>query len=65
MLFGPAHAPVRRRVHAPSGPQRLLLLPRMPAEPPPPPPERYGPLALVRVTKADGRALILFSHARA
>jgi len=37
----------------------------MPAEPPPPPPERYGPLALVRVTKADGRALILFSHARA
>ena len=30
-----------------------------------PPVERYGPLALVRVTKDDGRALILFSHAGA
>jgi hypothetical protein len=28
-----------------------------------PPPERYGPLALVRVTKDDGRKLIVFSHA--
>jgi hypothetical protein len=27
-----------------------------------PPPQRYGPLALVRVVKDDGRALILFGH---
>ena len=26
------------------------------------PPETYGPLALKRITKEDGRALILFSH---
>jgi len=32
---------------------------------PTPPPERFGPLELVRVTKEDGRALIVFSHARA
>jgi hypothetical protein len=24
--------------------------------------ERYGPLALLRMSKADGRALLLFSH---
>ena len=34
----------------------------MPA-PPPTPNERYGPLALVRIVRDDGRVLILFSHA--
>jgi hypothetical protein len=27
-------------------------------------PERYGPLALLRTRKPDGRALLLFNHAR-
>jgi hypothetical protein len=27
-----------------------------------PPRERFGPLALLRTRKADGRALLLFSH---
>jgi hypothetical protein len=34
-----------------------------PAEEPPPPQERYGPLVVRRMVKADGRALIRFDRA--
>ena len=30
----------------------------------PSPPARYGPLELVRMRKADGRALLIYRHAR-
>ncbi|HEV7943612.1 MAG TPA: hypothetical protein VGP17_12525, partial [Solirubrobacteraceae bacterium] len=43
--------------------QRVILLRASMPPQPPPPTERYGPLALVRIVKEDGRMLILFSHA--
>jgi hypothetical protein len=65
MARGPATPPTgESRGRGEGGSERALdgsaQTPRVPGEPPPGD-ERYGPLAVLRTRKEDGRSLILYS----